>query len=96
MASHREAEAFRASLPVAGVEGTLRKRLKGTAAEGKVRAKTGGLRWAATLSGYVTSAAGERLVFSLMLNRQPGTEETPASRGLDEIVVMLAEFAGKP
>lgn len=95
MATHREAEAFLASLPVAGVDGTLAKRMKGTAAEENLRAKTGGLRWAATLSGYVTSAAGERLVFSIMLNRHRGTSERPERAEVDEIAVMLAEFAGK-
>lgn len=95
MATHRETEAFLASLPVAGVDGTLAKRMKGTAAEKNVRAKTGGLRWAATLSGHVTTAAGERLVFSLMLNRHRGTTERPARAEIDEIAVMLAEFAGK-
>lgn len=95
MAGHREAEAFLASLPVAGVDGTLARRMKGTAAERNVRAKTGGLRWAATLSGYVTTAAGERLAFSLMLNRHRGTAERPARAEIDEIAVMLAEFAGR-
>lgn len=96
MATHREAEAFLASLPVAGVDGTLAKRMKDTAAEKNLRAKTGGLRWAATLSGHVTTAAGERLVFSLMLNRHRGTTERPARAEIDEIAVMLAEFAGRP
>ncbi|MBL9212574.1 MAG: D-alanyl-D-alanine carboxypeptidase/D-alanyl-D-alanine-endopeptidase, partial [Opitutaceae bacterium] len=61
MAKHAEAKAFRDSLPVAGIDGTIRRRMKGTAAEGNVRAKTGTLRWANGLSGYVTSAAGEAL-----------------------------------
>jgi D-alanyl-D-alanine carboxypeptidase/D-alanyl-D-alanine-endopeptidase (penicillin-binding protein 4) len=98
MARHRAAAAdFVAALPVAGVEGTLRARMKGTAAEGKVRAKTGSLRYANTLSGYVTSAFGERLAFSVMLNRNSGQ---PAGRSvrqeLDDVAVWLAEFPAQP
>jgi D-alanyl-D-alanine carboxypeptidase/D-alanyl-D-alanine-endopeptidase (penicillin-binding protein 4) len=94
MAQHREAAAFAAALPVAGVDGTLRRRMQGTVAEGNVRAKTGTLRWAATLSGYVTSAAGERLAFSLMLNRHVAVPGRSAGQELDEIAVLLANYAG--
>ena len=95
MATHREETAFVAAQPVAGVDGTLRRRMKGTAAEGNVRAKTGGLRWVASLSGYVAAANGERLVFSVMLNRHVGTAERPASREVDEIPLLLARYGGK-
>jgi len=96
MAQSREAEAFIASLPIAGVDGTIEKRMRGTPAEGNVRAKTGGLRWAATLSGYVTAADGRKLVFSLMLNRHRGTTERPARAEIDEIAVMLAAHRDTP
>lgn len=96
MATHREAAAFHASLPIAGVDGTLRRRMKGTAAEGNVRAKTGTLRYANSIAGYVRTAAGERLAFCLMLNRNPGQ---PAGRNvreeLDDVAVMLARFEGR-
>ncbi len=95
MATHREAAAFTAAQPVAGVDGTLRRRMKGTAAEGNVRAKTGGLRWVASLSGSVTAASGERLVFSVMLNRHVGTLERSAIREVDEIPLLLARYGGK-
>ena len=95
MAAHREHEAFVAALPVAGVDGSLRKRMKGTAAEGNVRAKTGTLRYASALSGYVTTAAGERLAFSLMLNRHPVPDEAKAGDPLDELAVLLAGYRGR-
>lgn len=95
MARHPEADAFRASLPIAGRDGSLRNRLKGTPAEGTVFAKTGGLRWAATLSGYTTTAAGERVAFSFMLNRHVGTAERRARDELDELTLLVVRH-GQP
>ena len=68
MSRHKYFAQFREALPIAGVDGTLRTRMRGTPAEGNVRAKTGSLSSVASLSGYVTTAAGEHLVFSMMLN----------------------------
>lgn len=95
MATHRHAADFSASLPIAGVDGTLRRRMKATPAEGNVRAKTGTLRWAIALSGYVTSAAGERLAFSVMLNRAVAPAGRNPRDDVDAIAVMLAAFAGR-
>jgi D-alanyl-D-alanine carboxypeptidase/D-alanyl-D-alanine-endopeptidase (penicillin-binding protein 4) len=58
---------FKASLPIAGVDGTLKNRMKNTPAAGKLRAKTGTLRGVSTLSGYTTTADGEPLAFSMMM-----------------------------
>ena len=93
MSRHKCAEDYIAALPIAGVDGTLRNRMKGTPAAGNVRAKTGTLRWANSISGFVTTAAGEHLAFSLMLNRY--YELRPARGDLDTIVVMLAGFTGR-
>jgi D-alanyl-D-alanine carboxypeptidase/D-alanyl-D-alanine-endopeptidase (penicillin-binding protein 4) len=65
---HPQYEVFLASMPIAGVDGTLRKRLVGTAGRGNVRAKTGSLSTVRALSGYLTDGRGETLVFSLLLN----------------------------
>lgn len=88
MRGHEHHGVFRESLPVAGVDGTLRNRFRGTPAAGNVRAKTGTLRYVNTLSGYMTNRAGENLVFSLMLNNYDGDG---ARAALDRIVVLLAE-----
>lgn len=94
MSRHRYAQAFRDALPIAGVDGTLRNRMKGTVAENNLRAKTGSLSSAATLSGYVTTAAGENLVFSIMVNNYPEDTEVRALC-IDPIAVLLASFAGR-
>jgi D-alanyl-D-alanine carboxypeptidase/D-alanyl-D-alanine-endopeptidase (penicillin-binding protein 4) len=97
MNSHKLAEIYRDSLPIAGVDGTLRNRMKETAAAGNVRAKTGTLRYVYTLSGYVTTAGGERLAFSIMLNNYYNADRTIAPRDdVDAIPVMLANFNSKP
>ncbi len=83
------------ALPVAGVDGSLRNRMKETAAAGNVKAKTGSLRWASSLSGYVTSGAGEHLVFSLMLNRYDPGPAGSSRIDLDAIAVLLASFTGR-
>lgn len=93
MATNRAGVDFMDALPIAGKDGTLRRRMRNTPAEGNVRAKTGTLRWASSLSGYVTSAAGERLAFSCMLNRYVATPEHEARDQLDAIAVMLAELS---
>jgi D-alanyl-D-alanine carboxypeptidase/D-alanyl-D-alanine-endopeptidase (penicillin-binding protein 4) len=95
MARHPAGKDFEASLPVAGRDGTLRSRLRGTAAEGNVSAKTGTLRWANALSGYLHTAGGERLAFALLLNRHAPSPGAPSAREeLDQLVTLLAAYAG--
>ncbi len=95
MTTHKEAKTFETSLPIAGVDGTLRRRMKGTVAEGKVLAKTGTLRYANSVSGYVTTAAGEKLAFSLMLNRNIQPLGRNVRDELDDIAVWMAGMTGK-
>jgi D-alanyl-D-alanine carboxypeptidase/D-alanyl-D-alanine-endopeptidase (penicillin-binding protein 4) len=68
MDRHRHAAAFRDSLAVAGVDGTLENRMTGTAAQGRVMAKTGTIRHVNALAGYATSRSGERLAFAVLVN----------------------------
>lgn len=85
---------YLAALPLAGVDGTLRRRMTNTPAAKNVHAKTGTLRWANALSGFVTTAAGEHLAFSLMLNRFVAPVDYRKASDLDAIVVLLAGFSG--
>jgi len=84
--------AFYDALPVAGVDGTLELRLRGTAAQGNVRAKTGAIANVRTMSGYVTTRDGERLLFVLMANHftAPGRTATLAQ---DLVADLLANFS---
>jgi D-alanyl-D-alanine carboxypeptidase/D-alanyl-D-alanine-endopeptidase (penicillin-binding protein 4) len=94
MSRHRYADVFRDALPIAGVDGTLRTRFRNTPAANNLRAKTGSLSSAASLSGYVTTAAGEKLAFSIMVNNYPNDVE-PRQLCIDPIAVLLASFSGR-
>lgn len=89
----RNAQAWRNSLTIGGVDGTLRNRFVGTAAQNNMRGKTGTIDQVSALSGYVRTAAGEELVVSLVVN---GVVEPRTRTSLiDDIVVHLANFNGK-
>ncbi|MBI1842395.1 MAG: D-alanyl-D-alanine carboxypeptidase/D-alanyl-D-alanine-endopeptidase [Verrucomicrobia bacterium] len=93
MDRHASASVFKESLPVAGVDGTLKQRMRGTLAENNLRAKTGSLRGVSSLSGYVTTLTGERLAFAILLNDYIAEPGQPAGRDeVDAIAVMLPQY----
>jgi D-alanyl-D-alanine carboxypeptidase/D-alanyl-D-alanine-endopeptidase (penicillin-binding protein 4) len=82
---------FVATLPVGGQDGTLASRMKGTALETNVQAKTGTIANVRALSGYVQTKAGEKLVFSIIANHF-----TAPSGAIDAIVEKaLARVVGR-
>ena len=88
----RFSQAWRDSLTIGGVDGTLANRFRGTKAANNFRGKTGTIDQVSALSGYVTTASGQELVFSMIVN---GVNENPARvRLIDEIVVDLANYNG--
>jgi serine-type D-Ala-D-Ala carboxypeptidase/endopeptidase (penicillin-binding protein 4) len=89
MDRHPHAAAFRDSLPVAGLDGTLERRMRGTPAEGRVAAKTGTLRLANALAGYVDTRRGHRLAFAIVVNNHDG-KSREAVAAIDEVAVVLA------
>lgn len=80
--------AFRKSLPVAGREGTLGGRMRGTAAEGRCRGKTGTLSGVSALSGYCT-IGGKRVVYSILMN---GVDVNRARSAQDRMVAAIARY----
>ncbi|MGN2252621.1 D-alanyl-D-alanine carboxypeptidase/D-alanyl-D-alanine-endopeptidase [Frateuria sp. GZRe12] len=90
LANGPDAGLLRDMLPVAGVDGTLAWRMRGTPAAGNVHAKTGSMTYVNCLAGYVTSAAGEHLAFAILLNDYEPPEGESASADVDAIAVLLA------
>ncbi|MBA3854006.1 MAG: D-alanyl-D-alanine carboxypeptidase/D-alanyl-D-alanine-endopeptidase [Gemmatimonas sp.] len=91
MRTSPEFDAWYQSLPVAGVDGTLRDRMRGTLAAGNVRAKTGTLDRVRALSGYVTTADGQVLLFSMLANNHP-VPTREVERVQDALLAALASL----
>jgi D-alanyl-D-alanine carboxypeptidase/D-alanyl-D-alanine-endopeptidase (penicillin-binding protein 4) len=83
--------AFYDGLPIAGIDGTIEYRMRGTAAQGNVHAKTGFIANARSLSGYVTTADGRMLIFSALCNNWTAPVKD-VERVQDEIAVRLAQL----
>jgi len=64
---------FRTSLPIAGEDGTLQGRMRGTAAEGRVRAKTGTISGVSCLAGYIETETGRQLAFAILVQNFVGS-----------------------
>ena len=86
------ASRWMSALPTAGRDGTLRDRMRGTAAEGNVHAKTGTMSNIRTLAGYVRTRDGEMLAFAIMADAFEGVG-ADAVAAIDRIAVRLAEFS---
>ncbi len=91
MATTPMGQIYRDSLPLSGASGSLKNRMKGTVAQGIVRAKTGSLSGVTSLSGYIDPPQYSPLVFSIILNQH----DRPTSqmvKVIDEIMVVLARL----
>ena len=83
---------YYASLPVAGVDGTLEDRMKNTLAAGQIHAKTGSVEHVRTLSGFANTPGGRRVIFSFLSNNQGGKSHEAADALTGLCVAMLEEF----
>lgn len=102
MARHPQFKTYYEALPIMGVDGTLAKHGKGTAAEGRVHAKTGTYVWlngmnggavllGKGLAGYLTTNRGERMAFAIYLNKLLFADlEQAAAQGGDVLARVAA------
>jgi D-alanyl-D-alanine carboxypeptidase/D-alanyl-D-alanine-endopeptidase (penicillin-binding protein 4) len=81
--------AWRSTFPVAGVDGTLARRFRGTPLEGRLFAKTGSLNATNALSGYMTARSGRTLIFSFYANDVPG--DAAATQVMDAALALIAD-----
>ena len=85
---------FYDALAIAGQDGTLKSRIKGSKAENNVHAKTGSLSYVSSISGYIKTMDGEMLAFSMIANNflLPKSEADAAQ---DKALKNLAQFSRK-
>ncbi|HKV28981.1 MAG TPA: D-alanyl-D-alanine carboxypeptidase/D-alanyl-D-alanine-endopeptidase [Candidatus Acidoferrales bacterium] len=86
-------DAYLSTLPVAGIDGTLDNRMKGTPAEGRIQAKTGSVEHTQAISGFATTLHGEHLIFSMFDNHNGGAGRD-ATHVLDTIAQAMVEELG--
>ena len=84
-------EAFARTLAVTGRDGSLRSRMRNTAAEGRVFAKTGYVAGVSALSGYVRTRSGRWLAFSILINDVPWGHVWRARLAQDKVCIRLVE-----
>ena len=95
MARRPDFDLFYQALPIAGVDGTIATRMRGTAAANNVHAKTGSIANVRSLSGYVTTADGERLVFVMIANHFTASRRV-VEVVQDHVLERLANFRRHP
>jgi D-alanyl-D-alanine carboxypeptidase len=87
------AQTFRESLAVAGVSGTVKARMRRSAATGRCNVKTGTLRRVSALVGYCLTADGRDIGFALMFNK---ANVAAAKARENRIAVAIARLSGPP
>lgn len=87
--------AYYASLPVAGVDGTLNDRMKDSGIAGRIHAKTGSVSHVRTLTGFAETVGGRRLIFSFLSNNEVGKNHEVHDALDDLCLAMIEEFDEK-
>jgi len=82
---------FYASLPLSGISGTLKKTLKGTIGEGRVRAKTGTLASVKSLAGYASTISGRKIIFVLLINHYT-CRNTQLKKMMEKVLIEMVKL----
>ena len=91
MALSPDAQVYRHSLAIAGVNGTLKNRFRNTAAQGRLQGKTGTIAGVVALSGYLTPPNHPDVVLSIVTNASGASTMTVRS-AVDDIVLVLTRL----
>ncbi|MFO1051963.1 MAG: D-alanyl-D-alanine carboxypeptidase/D-alanyl-D-alanine-endopeptidase [Planctomycetota bacterium] len=89
------AKLFASALPIAGRDGTLERRFRGSDLQGRVRAKTGTLAGASALSGYLATEDRRVVLFSILVDRSGAKRGAPDARKLEEDIVEVLDGASR-
>ncbi len=84
-------KSFLTSLPIAGVSGTLKYMLRNTAAQGKIKAKTGTISRVRSFAGYATTRNGRELSFAILVNNFTGSS-SKVRRGVEQLMLTMAQI----
>lgn len=82
---------FYESLPLAGMTGTLHRAMKGSIAEGRIRAKTGTINNVKSFAGYCNTITGRHLIFSLIVNDYEGRTRA-VKKKLESVLIDMAKI----
>jgi D-alanyl-D-alanine carboxypeptidase/D-alanyl-D-alanine-endopeptidase (penicillin-binding protein 4) len=88
-------DAFYSTLPIGGIDGTLKDRMIGTEAEKNVHAKTGTINGVSTLTGYAISRDNEPIIFYIAMNDGFGMNSKPYRKKQDDICDIICKFSRK-
>ena len=92
MRGHKYFDSYYDSLPIAGVDGSIGRRMRGTNAQRNMRAKTGYVSYVRSLSGYITTADGEDIIFSFIVNNY-AVPTSMANELQNRIGVILSNYS---
>lgn len=87
--------AFYGTIPVVGQSGTVRSLARGTAAAGKIRAKSGSIEGVRAYAGYFTSADGEQMSFCLLVNKFTPGRNRDVTAELEKVFVRLVGLTAR-
>ena len=93
MRLHKYGNYYMNSLPIAGVDGSISRRMIGTSAAGNLKAKTGYISYVRALSGYVTTDEGEDVIFSFIVNHYD-VPTSMANELQNRIGIILSNYSG--
>ena len=87
----RNLEIYYTSIPLVGIEGTVKYMCKGTSAVNNMRAKSGSLKNVIAYAGYVKTKSGRELAFSIMINNFNCSSKL-ARKKIEKTLTALADF----
>ncbi len=82
---------FYSSLPLSGISGTLARYMRGTPAEGMIRAKTGTVNGVKSFAGYVNTLSGKKLIFAIIVNNFT-CQTKVVKKKLENVMIRMAEY----